>query len=568
MFLAAFLVSVVMLVVETSGAWGNNYKEIETGIDLFGSVYNKVLENYITESDPVDLSKKAINGIVESLDPYSTFLDISAFQQLQADTKGSFGGLGIEISTPKDYPRVMSYPIEGTPAEHRLRAGDEIVEIDGVSTFKMDLTKVVGMLRGEVGSEVSIKVKRGGSDDLLSFDIVRALIPLDNVRYAGVIDDGVGYIKLSRFNQHASKELDDAIDDLQKADVDGIILDLRYNPGGLLLAAVQVANKFLPKETKIVFTRDRNGVNEQLFAPDRAKLPLKPLVVLVNRGSASASEIVAGAIQDHDRGVLVGETTFGKGLVQTVFNDLPGGNGLKLTTSEYHTPSGRSIHKDRSMEELYEMEQTADDEDAVAPEDSLETREKFYTLNKQRVVYGGGGITPDLVVKDDTVGNIVAQLRYQSKFQDFAVKYVNSHPDLEIDFVVDEQMIEEFRSYISDEEQFEYTIPGKSYLDDFRKRVERELYNGDITEKIDELEQTLLDKRSDDFNASKDTIKLILRREIVAAKFGGAERAVASKDWDKQLQKAIEILQNPDMYDEILSQGAETGIQHRADAGE
>ena len=565
MFLAALFVSGIMLVVETKGAWGVNYKSIETGIDLFSSVYNRVLDNYITESDPVDLSKKAISGIVESLDPYSSFLGHSAVQQLQDDTKGAFGGLGIEISTPKDYPRVMSYPIEGTPAEHRLRAGDEIVDIDGTSTYKMNLNKVVSMLRGKVGTDVSIKIKRGGKDELLSFDIVRALIPLDNVRYAGVIDDGIGYIKLTRFNQHASDELDDAIKNLMAADVDGIILDLRTNPGGLLVAAVQTANKFLPKESLIVFTRDRNGVNEELFAQKAAKVPQKPLVVLVNRGSASASEIVAGAIQDHDRGVLIGETTFGKGLVQTVFYDLPDGNGLKLTTSEYHTPSKRSIHKHRSMDEMYDLEDSIDDETTEAPKDSLD---KFFTLKQQRIVYGGGGITPDLVVKDEPVGNMVFQLRNQSLFQDFAVEYVNAHDDLEISFTVDETMIEEFRTYISGGERFEYTIPGKSYLEDFRKRVDMEKYNGDILGQIDALEQSLLNKRDDDYDASLDTIKLILRREIVAAKFGGAESTIASKDWDKQLQKAIEVLQNPEMYNEILSQGAETGIETRADAGE
>ena len=317
MILAAFILSFIMLIVESTGAYSRTYKGTGEGIDLFGEVYTHVLNNYIKETDPIELSKEAINGIIESLDPYSSFLEKMDFKQLEEDTRGEFGGLGIEIATPKDYPRVMSYPIEGTPAEHRLRAGDEIVEIDGKNTYKMPINEVVGMLRGKVDTPVTIKVKRGGSDELLKFDILRGKIPLRNVTYSGEIEEGIGYIKLSKFNQGASEEMDEALEELADKNVKGIILDLRMNPGGLLVAARDIANKFLPKKSLIVFTRDRAGKGEELLAPYPAKLPVKPLVVLVDRGSASASEIVAGAIQDHDRGVLIGEPTFGKGSVQT-----------------------------------------------------------------------------------------------------------------------------------------------------------------------------------------------------------------------------------------------------------
>ncbi len=206
MILAAFILSFIMLIVESTGAYSRTYKGTGEGIDLFGEVYRHVLNNYIKETDPIELSKEAINGILESLDPYSSFLEKMDFKQLEEDTRGEFGGLGIEIATPKDYPRVMSYPIEGTPAEHRLRAGDEIVEIDGKNTYKMPINEVVGMLRGKVGTPVTIKVKRGGSDELLKFDILRGKIPLRNVTYSGEIEEGIGYIKLSKFNQGASDE--------------------------------------------------------------------------------------------------------------------------------------------------------------------------------------------------------------------------------------------------------------------------------------------------------------------------------------------------------------------------
>ncbi len=567
MVLAAFIISLIMLIIESTGANSQSYRGTGEGVELFGEVDAHVLNNYIKETDPIKLSKDAINGIMESLDPYSSFLEQTDFKQLEEDTKGEFGGLGIEIATPKDYPRVMSYPIEGTPAENKLRAGDEIVEIDGKSTYKMPINEVVGMLRGKIDTSVKIKVKRGGSNELISFEIIRGRIPLKNVPYYGEIEEGIGYIKLSKFNQGASEEINEALDSLIEKNVKGVILDLRMNPGGLLVAARDIANKFLPKNSLIVFTRDRADKREELLALQPAKMPLTPLVVLVDRGSASASEIVAGAIQDWDRGVLVGETTFGKGSVQTVYNDLPNNNGLKLTTALYYTPSSRSIHKERSLEELAgETEESAlYGESALleeTPADSLVKKEKFYTQNKQRIVYGGGGITPDIIIKEEPVGNIVSQMLYPNIFFDFAVSFAGKDPDLQISFAITDEIIEDFKTYILDEKNFKYSIPGKTYLDDFRKTVEREKYDGDILAMIDDVEKALINKRKDDFESSRETIKRILKREITAAKFGSAERTVAQKEWDVQLHKAIEILNSPEMYDSILAQGAETGIEN------
>ena len=557
MVLAAFIISVVIFVFESTA----DYKDISTGIDLFSQVYKHVLNNYVKEMTPTEISKDAINGILESLDPYSSFLEKRDFGQFMEDTKGEFGGLGIEISTPGDYPQIMSYPIEDTPAEKMgLRAGDLIVEIEGKSTYKMPLTEVVGMLRGKVGTNVKIKIRRGGQNELLEYTITRDKIPLHCVTYAGEIEEGIGYIRLRSFYQNASQEMDEAIQKLQDENVNGVILDMRGNPGGLLNAAQQVSNKFLAKDKLIVFTKDRSDKKDEYRAMAPAKLPAKPLVVLVDRASASASEIVAGAIQDHDRGVLIGETTFGKGLVQTVFYDLPGGNGLKLTTSLYYTPSHRCINKDRSVDEMYEEPELTELSEE-APEDTLNKIDKFYTLNNERVVYGGGGITPDIIIKHKKIGNIVSQLIYQNAFFDFAVKYAKAH-DFDIDFPVTDEMIEEFKKYIDDEDVFKYSIPGKSYFDIFKKSVSLEEYNGDILARIDELEKNLIDKRNDDFDANREVIKRYLKRDITVAKFGSSQRAIASKDWDIQLQKAIEILNNPEMYNSILAPGAETGIEH------
>ncbi len=554
MVLAALIICVVLFVVESTA----DYNDIGKGIDLFSQVYQHVLNNYVEEKTPTEISKDAINGILGSLDPYSSFIDKSAFGQFMQDTKGEFGGLGIEISTPGDYPQIMSYPFEDTPAERiGLRAGDLIVDIEGKSTYKMPLSEVVGILRGKVGTNVTIKIRRGGQKELIEHTITRGKIPLHSVTFAGEIAPGIGYIKLRGFNQNASQEMDEAIQKLQEKNVGSVILDLRGNPGGLLESAHQVSNKFLAKDKLIVFTMDRSNNKIEYRAKAPAKLPAKPLVVLIDRASASASEIVAGAIQDHDRGVLIGETTFGKGLVQTVYYDLPDGNGLKLTTSLYYTPSHRCINKDRSADEMFEDPELMEHSEK-APKDTLN---KKYTLNSERVVYGGGGITPDIIIRYKRVGNIVSQLIYQNSFFNFSVIYAAEN-DLDIDFSVTDEMVEEFKTYIDDEDVFEYSIPGKSYFESFKKSVSREEYNGDVITIIDELEKALIDKRIEDFEANVEVIKRNLKREISAAKFGSSLRTIASKDWDIQLQKAIEVLKNPELYNSILAPGAETGIEH------
>ncbi|MBA7562798.1 hypothetical protein ES708_04451 [subsurface metagenome] len=560
-----------MFVIEASGV---SFRDVGEGIDLFSKVYEHVLYDYVKDIDPDELSKNAVAGIMENLDPYSSFLPPMNYTQLNEDAEGEFGGLGIEIATVKEYPRVMSYPIPGSPAENvRLRAGDEIVTINGESTRNMTINDVVSRLRGKIGTSVTIEVKRGNREDLLKFEIKRDRISLKNITYAGEIVEGIGYIQLVRFNKEASHELEDALNKVSAIEnLKGVVLDIRGNPGGLLTAAQQVADKFLMRNDLIVFTRGReDSPRSELQSRNAPSLhPNIPLVVLVDRRSASASEIVAGAIQDHDRGVLVGETSFGKGSVQTVFSDLPGNAGMKLTTAHYYTPSGRCIHNERNQDMDYialTMGEDGISTDENDTADSTAVRDKFYTLEKERVVYGGGGVTPDIIIKEKLLGNIVIQLLSQSILMDFTVDYIADHTEITEDFTITDEIIEALKAYISDEEVFTYSIPGKSDLDDFRKIVERENYNGDISALIDNLEETLMQNRDKDFEANIDTIKRYLKRDIASAQFGIEARTTASKDYDVQLQKGIEILNDTEKYHAILSDGAETGVVEELASG-
>lgn len=568
MGIAALLVSLILFVMEVSGAASvPDLKNTNDGFDLFSKVYSRVLTSYVKETDPWDMSKEAVRGILKNLDPYSDFFDPRDFKQLQDETRGEFGGIGIEIQVlpEKGHPAVMAHPMADTPAEKvGLWAGDLIIEIEGVSTKGMDINEVVSKLRGKPGTPVTIKIRRGGDEEILEKKLIRAIIPLNNVAYSGEIQDGIGYIKLVRFNQEASEEMDAAIKKLRKANVRGIILDIRNNPGGLLTAAVQVSNKFLREGMVVVKTRGRDPKSEDTLTADRTpKVPDLPLVVLVNQGSASASEIVAGAIQDHDRGVLIGETTFGKGSVQTVFDDMPQGTGLKLTTALYYTPSDRSIHKERKLDEILmagaeEEIMEEGGEEAQALTDSLANRPKFYTDNK-RVVYGGGGITPDLIVREKPVGNYVGQLFAQSVFYNFAVKYSKSHPDLDRSFTVDDKLMNDFKTFADSTKSFKYRIPGYTNIEKFRDTITREGYDGKILSMVDSLERTVEAERDRDFWDHAETIKRILKREIASALFGSEERTIASKEWDAQLQKAIQLLNDPEEYAALLSTGVKTG---------
>ena len=397
-------------------------------LDAFVEVLDKVEKNYVDPVAPDKLVRGAIKGMLRGLDPFSQFLEKDDYRDLRSITSGQFGGLGIVISVRDNYPTVIS-PLEGTPAYSLgIQSGDVIVKIDGVSTRGYSSEDAVHRLRGPEGSQVTITVAREGEPER-DITIQRQTIHVRSVPYAYVVEPGVGYLRLSNFAETTAEEVEGAVRRLEGEGVRGIILDLRDNPGGLLTQAVDVSELFVPQRSLIVYTKGRaSGANTQVYADDARPHTELPLVVLINEGSASASEIVAGALQDLDRALLVGETSFGKGSVQSVI-ELARGGALKLTTARYYTPSGRSIHKE-SWDHIAEDEEALADDDEREPEPSppdTAARPVFKT-RAGRTVYGGGGITPDVVVRADTLQPLSREVERRGLFFKFAVRHAARHP--------------------------------------------------------------------------------------------------------------------------------------------
>jgi carboxyl-terminal processing protease len=388
----------------------------------------------------------SIHGMLSRLDPHTTFLEPDDYAAMREKQQGSFFGLGIQIQKRMGKITVIA-PMEGTPAyKQGIRPGDIITHVED-EELRDDVTTedVVRRLRGPKGTQVTITIHRPGLDESIRMTITRAEIPTLSVPYAFLIGQDVGYILLRDFTHTSSRELAAAIEKLEKKGMKRMLLDLRGNPGGVLEQAVDVADVFLPKGAKVVYTRGRTPSSGQdYFAPGDGEHFDKPLVVLVNRGSASASEIVAGAIQDHDRGLVVGQRTWGKGLVQSVYS-LPYGAGLALTTARYYTPSGRWIQRDYSDLLSYVNPEDTDGTSDDGPHKAAET---FYT-DAGRVVYALGGIRPDVLVKPEgRDSKLLSQLFARSMFFNFAVEWNARHADVTQDFQVTPAIRAEFFRFV------------------------------------------------------------------------------------------------------------------------
>ena len=503
-----FIVGIALVLTLSAAAfivWAQDQRKqrnsnILEDLTRFGEVYEKIVDYYAIEVDTEELVEAAINGMLKELDSHSVYLTRHQWENLMIDTEGEFGGLGITISIRDEFPTVIS-PIEDTPA-YRLgiQGGDRIVEIERVSTEGWNSEHAVSKLRGPAGTQVDITICREGLEDSLYFTVTREIIKVPSVPYWEMIGD-VGYIRVSRFAKNTAKELNEVMVDFERRGMNGMILDLRSNPGGLLDAAREVSELFLGRDTLIVYTESRipNG-NKKYESKSYRTHNGYPVVVLVNGASASASEIVAGALQDWDMAAIVGQTSFGKGSVQTVFK-ISGGSALKLTTMKYFTPSGRSIHRDEN------------DDEEVAGVSGDESREEYRTA-AGRTVYGGGGITPDWEIELPEFTEVQRRLELRGIFFSFAVHYTAYH-DVDESFETTDEIIDEFRSFIAD------------------KKVE-------VTEE-EWTEENIV------------YTKLGIKREIFRKMFGAKGAFIATLSKDEEISKVIEMFDRTSTLDEMFN---------------
>ena len=430
--------------------------DLYQNLDLFVEILHRVQENYVDPVEPEKLITGAMKGMLRDLDPYSQFLDAGSYQNLQATTHGSFGGIGVEVSIRDDFPTVIS-PIEGGPAwTLGIRSGDIITRIEGRSAAGLTIDEVAQRLRGPQGSHVQVSIRREGEDGEVEYSIERREIVTKSVRHAFVAEGKVGYVRLANFSETSGAEVRAALQRLKSQGADRLVLDLRSNPGGLLDQAVDVAEQFVKQGTKLVSTRGRaRGQDNLYFASEVHPMLDWPMVVLVDGASASASEIVAGSLQDLDRALVVGQTTFGKGSVQSVFPLRERTVALKLTTARYYTPSGRSIQRispnpPRAADPLDDEGGEPDPAPDPKPAKPDSGRPAFRTA-AGRTVYGGGGIHPDVEIPRDTLPPLTNRIEGRGLAFRFANRWVNTHPTWRSSDVLSQELWKDFSDFLATE---------------------------------------------------------------------------------------------------------------------
>jgi len=541
---------------ETKGIPTDERNTLISYVKLLDNVAFYINQKYVDSVNVKDMMYSGIRGMIETLDPFSDLQDAKAHGKLMEMTEGKYEGLGMTISERSGMITVIS-PIDGTPAYRMgIRAGDLIIKIDGKSTEGMSVEEASSMMRGERGTTVVLTIKREGVAELLEYKIERAIIELKNVPYYGVMDGGIGYVRLVKFSKDSGKELKDAIVDLKSRGVKGLIFDLRSNGGGLLDQAVETGNLFLDQGKLIVYTQGRTEAKRDFNATQLPVYPEDPLVVLVDAGTASASEIVSGAIQDWDRGVIIGHTTFGKGLVQQIFG-MPNDTYLKLTVAKYYIPSGRCIQKPEIAKRSALRAEMGDEvrpEGEIKP-DSIVTsqREVFYTKGGRKV-YGGGGVVPDIEINYPKFKPIEYNLERQSMFFNFAVAYLAQHPNISKDFEVDNQILEEFKTFLK-EKKFTYKSALEIDLDSLKSDIAGQNKSEMFSKTMADMQQIIEKDKEDDFEESIDYIRKSLKRDVLNNLYG--EKAFYEQvllKTDPFIQKAFEILTNEKEYKKLLKE--------------
>ena len=547
----AFFTAFVLTALTAGYAFtsSSSYFEISKNLDIFATLYKELNTYYVDDIEPSDLMREGIEGMLASLDPYTNYISEADIEGYRLQTTGKYGGIGAMIRN-MDGEIVVSEPYEGYAADKAdLKAGDIILEIEGEKAFGKSTEEISKLLKGQADTKVAVKIKRLQADSTFkTMDVVitREDIKIKNVPFYGMINDKYGYIRLSNFTENAGKEVRDALEELKKenAGLTGLVFDLRGNPGGLLNEAVNVSNVFIGKDQEICSTKGKVAEWDKTFKTLNQAVDTEiPLVVLTNRGSASASEIVSGSIQDLDRGVIVGQKSFGKGLVQTT-RSLSYNTKLKVTTAKYYIPSGRCIQA------INYAERNEDGSLSKVP-DSLKTA---FTTKNGRTVYDGGGIDPDVEVEQDKLANISISLLSNDHIFNYATLYTSKHNAISgpKTFKLTDEDYNDFIAFLKGKD-YDYTTNSEELIKELEETIEKESYKDAAQEELDKLKASIKHDKDKDLIKHKDQIKELLEEEIVSRYFYTAGKIEASFEHDNDVTQALKLLADQEEYKKLLS---------------
>lgn len=538
---AALMATLLSLVALAPAA--DRYFEISKNLEIFASLYKRVNELYVDDVNPNALMRTGADAMLNSLDPYTNYIPEDEVENFRTQNTGQYGGIG---AVTRQYGKrtVVTMVFEGFPAaKGGLKIGDEIIRIDQVSLATISVEEANRLMRGQLGTTVALTILRPGKPEPFMLEFKRDQIKIQNVPFFGLVNPTTGYIRLTEFTPEAGREVKDAMVALKAQGAKAMILDLRGNPGGLLMEAVNICNLFLPKGKKAVFTKGKVPASNVNYETLNHAVDLDiPLAILINRGSASASEIVAGTLQDYDRAVIIGEKSFGKGLVQ-IQRDLTYQSKIKVTTAKYYTPSGRCIQA------LDYSRRRADGSVASVP-DSLK---KEFRTSRGRSVFDGGGIDPDLAVAGEEMPTIIPALFNGGFLSDFASEYALRHPTLvpAAQFRLSPATYQEFVQWMQNK-PYPYTSPLENAIQELEKVATREKYSNDLAPSLETVKKNLQESRSKDLWTYQEKITGFLEEEIAARYY--LERGITEVGFyrDQELKKAIQVLADTRQYREIL----------------